>query len=86
MSGDPATVLKYSDYFPFGIKDKRTKFVTFIQPIMRERVAKATEEELATIRAFVQTELEKAIAAREKPWDNIPGQSESEKKRKYLAL
>ena len=61
------------------------KFVTFQQPILRERVKNATEEELAAIKAFVETELEKATTAQERPWSNLQGQSESEKKRNYIA-
>lgn len=51
---------------------------------MREMTENATEEELAAMRALVEQRFAKEVAARNEPWTPLPGESESEKKRRYL--
>jgi len=86
ISGDPAAVSKYSNLFTKRPENaKPIKFVTFQQVIMRQLVADATEEELAEVKQYVETRHKEVIAARERPWESLDGELESEKQERYIS-
>jgi hypothetical protein len=60
------------------------RFITFQQAVMRNKVEQATEEELAKIEEFINTRLEEDVAAQQRPWDTLEGETELDKKKKYL--
>ena len=60
-------------------------FVAFQQAVIRDRLEKATEEELSKAREFADTRFKEDVIFHEQPWNVLEGKSELDKKTKYLA-
>ena len=86
IAADEDTLDKYQDLFSKPHRPDM-EFVTFQQVVLRDKVASATEEELAAIEEFINTRLEEKKDQDERPWNMLKvddSQPEIDLQRQYI--
>ena len=67
VSADKATLDKYHHLFPAN-HNPDLPFVMFQQVVLKEKVANTTEEELTSIKEYIETYFQKVTELCEHPW------------------